>query len=54
MTNYSWPVNARSVVFVSVNFDAESFDLKETCWTAQTNGFAAEARYSCYFFCSSG
>ena len=30
MTNYSWPVNARSVVFVSVNFDAESFDLKET------------------------
>jgi peptidoglycan/xylan/chitin deacetylase (PgdA/CDA1 family) len=30
MKNFSWPDGARCVVFVSVNFDAESFDLKST------------------------
>jgi peptidoglycan-N-acetylglucosamine deacetylase len=30
MKTFSWPDKARCVVFVSVNFDAESFDLKST------------------------
>jgi peptidoglycan/xylan/chitin deacetylase (PgdA/CDA1 family) len=30
MTAYPWMDGAQAVVFVSVNFDAESFDLKET------------------------
>jgi peptidoglycan/xylan/chitin deacetylase (PgdA/CDA1 family) len=30
MTSYPWAGGAQAVVFVSVNFDAESFDLKET------------------------
>jgi peptidoglycan/xylan/chitin deacetylase (PgdA/CDA1 family) len=29
MNTYPWPDNAHTVVFLSVNFDAESFDLKE-------------------------
>jgi peptidoglycan/xylan/chitin deacetylase (PgdA/CDA1 family) len=30
MRKFAWPDGARCVVFVSVNFDAESFDLKST------------------------
>ncbi len=30
MTSYSWPNGARAVIFLSVNFDAETLDLKET------------------------
>lgn len=29
MSTYTWPQGARTVVLLSVNFDAESFDLKE-------------------------
>ncbi|WP_066637366.1 polysaccharide deacetylase family protein [Bordetella sp. H567] len=29
MTTYTWPDGARAVVLLTVNFDAESFDLKE-------------------------
>ncbi len=30
MNTYTWPQGARTVVLLSVNFDAETFDLKET------------------------
>ena len=30
MTSYPWPNGARAVIFISVNFDAESLDLKDT------------------------
>ena len=30
MKNFRWPGGVRCAVFVSVNFDAESFDLKST------------------------
>lgn len=30
MTSYPWPNKARAVIFLSVNFDAESFDLRDT------------------------
>lgn len=30
MSNFRWPEDVRCAVFVSVNFDAESFDLKST------------------------
>lgn len=30
MTSYRWPNGARAVIFLSVNFDAETLDLKDT------------------------
>lgn len=44
MTRHRWPANQRSVVFLSVNFDAESFDLK-MAGTARLFGRFSYGRY---------
>ena len=50
MKPHPWPGDTRCVVFVSVNFDAEAFDLKTTS-EDRLYGRFSYGRYACAQAC---